>query len=205
MLTGDHPWGFPESKGTPEAIEHRAPESDRSIAKDHLPTTLNQLNLECLLVAPATTGVQQECVLLIEDSEEAMLLVRYSLQAYGDGRYHLKWVESLSEGLAQLSKGGVDIVLLDLGLPDSSGPSGLASVREMAPDVPVLVLTADTREETEFAAAAYGMDDYLVKNHLSGAQLVHAIRSSIRANRLQKRQKAIDNGLIKQLHWKASA
>jgi glutamate dehydrogenase (NAD(P)+) len=170
-----------------------------------LPTALNEVDLDSLLVSPATTGVQQECVLLIEDSEEAMLLVRYSLQAYGDGRYHLKWVESLSEGLVQLSKGAVDIVLIDLGLPDSSGTSSLASVREAAPDVPVLVLTADTREETEFAAAAYGMDDYLVKNHLSGAQLVHAIRSSIRANRLQKRQKVIDDGLIKQLHWKASA
>ena len=190
---------------TPEAIEHPAPASDRPIAEDYLPTALNELDLDSLLVAPATTGVQQECVLLIEDSEEAMLLVRYSLQAYGDGRYRLKWVESLSEGLVQLSKGGVDIVLLDLGLPDSSGPSGLASVREAAPEVPVLVLTGDTREETEFAAAAYGMDDYLVKNQLSGAQLVHAIRSSIRANKLQKRQNAIDDGLIKQLHWKASA
>ncbi len=134
-----------------------------------------------------------------------MLLVRYSLQAYGDGRYRLKWVESLSEGLEQLSKGGVDIVLVDLGLPDSSGPSSLASVREAAPDVPVLVLTGDTREETEFAAAPYGMDDYLVKDRLSGAQLVRAIRYSIRANRLQERQKAIDEGLIKQLHWKAGA
>ena len=170
-----------------------------------MPTALNELDLDSLLVAPATTGVRQECVLLIEDSEEAMLLVRYSLQAFGDGRYRLKWVESLSEGLEQLSKGGLDIVLVDLGLPDSSGPSSLASVREAAPELPVLVLTGDTREETEFAAAAYGMDDYLVKDQLSGALLVNAIRSSMRANRLQKRQNAIDDGLIKQLHWKASA
>jgi DNA-binding response OmpR family regulator len=170
-----------------------------------LPTALNELGLESLLVAPVSTGVPQECVLLIEDSEEAMLLVRYSLQAFGDGRYRLKWVENLSEGLEQLSKGGVDIVLVDLCLPDSSGPSSLASVREAAPEVPVLVLTGDTREETEFAAAAYGMDDYLLKDQLSGAQLVRAIRSSIRANRLQKRHNAIDDGLIKQLHWKASA
>ncbi len=205
--TGDHPWGFPESTRRPGAIGDPAPASDRPIAEDYLPTALNELDLDSLLVAPVTTGVQQECVLLIEDSEEAMLLVRYSLQAYGDGRYRLKWVESLSEGLEQLSKGGVDIVLLDLGLPDSSGPTGLASVREAAPEVPVpvLVLTGDTREETEFAAAAYGMDEYLVKNQVSGAQLVRAVHSSIRANRLQKRQKAIDDGLIKQLHWKASA
>jgi len=162
-----------------------------------LPTALNELDLDSLLVAPATTGVQQECVLLIEDSEEAMLLVRYSLQAYGDGRYRLKWVESLSEGLVQLSKGGVDIVLLDLGLPDSSGPSGLASIREAAPEVPTLVLTGDTREETEFAAAAWGVDDYLVKDQVSGAELVHVVRTLIDTRRMQKRRTATDDRLMR--------
>jgi len=122
-------------------------------------------------------------------------------QAYGDGRYRLKWVESLNDGLEQLAKGGVDIVLIDLGLPDSSGPSSLASVRKTAPEVPVLVLTGDTCEETEFAAAAYGMDDYLIKDQVAGAQLVHAIHSSIRARKLQKRQKDIDDQLIQRLHW----
>jgi CheY-like chemotaxis protein len=203
--TGDHPWGFPESTRRPGAIGDPAPASDRPIAEDYLPTALNELDLDSLLVAPVTTGVQQECVLLIEDSEEAMLLVRYSLQAYGDGRYHLKWVESLSEGLAQLSKGGVDIVLLDLGLPDSSWPSTLASVREKAPEVPVLVLTGDTRRETKFAAAAYGMDEYLLKDQVSGAQLVRAVRTVIGARKLQKRQNAIADRLMLRLHWKASA
>jgi DNA-binding response OmpR family regulator len=168
-----------------------------------LRTTLNELDLDSLLVAPATTGIRQECVLLIEDDQAAMLLVRYSLQAYGDGRYRLKWVESLSEGLEQLSNGGVDIVLIDLGLPDSSGPSGLASVREAAPDVPVLVLTADTREETEFAAAAWGVDDYLLKAQASGAQLVRALRKLIDARNLQKRQNAMADRLMLRLHWKS--
>ena len=190
---------------TPEAIEHPAPASDKPIAEDYLPTALNELDFDSLLVAPAATGVRQENVLLIEDSEEAMLLVRYSLQAFGDGRYRLKWVESLSEGLEQLSNGGVDIVLIDLGLPDSSGPSGLASVREAAPEVPVLVLTGDTREETEFAAAAYGMDEYLLKDQVSGAQLVRAVRTVIGARKLQKRQNAIADRLMLRLHWKASA
>ena len=129
-----------------------------------------------------------------------MLLVRYSLQAYSDGRYLLTWVESLSAGVEQLSKGGVDIVLLDLGLPDSSGPSTLDSVREAAPEVPVLVLTGDTREETEFAAAAWGVDDYLLKDQVSGAQLVKAIGSSIRAKKSLERQKANDDGLVQRLH-----
>jgi DNA-binding NarL/FixJ family response regulator len=186
---------------TPEAIEHPAPASDRPIAEDYLPTALNELDLDSLLVAPAATGVRPEKVLLIEDSEEAMLLVRYSLQAYGDGRYRLKWVESLSEGLVQLSQGGVDIVLLDLGLPDSSWPSTLASVREKGPEVPVLVLTGDTRRETKFAAAAYGMDEYLLKDQVSGAQLVRAVRTVIGARKLQKRQNDIDEQIMQQLHW----
>jgi DNA-binding response OmpR family regulator len=146
---------------------------------DDLPTALNELDWDSLLVAPAATGRRQECVLLIEDNEEAMLLVRYSLQAYGDARFRLKWVESLREGLDQLSKGGVDLVVLDLGLPDTSGNSSLAWVREMAPEVPVLVLTGDTRDETEFAAAALGVDDYLVKDQVSGAQLVKAVHTMI--------------------------
>jgi CheY-like chemotaxis protein len=197
--------GFSLIQRTPEAIEHPAPASDRPIAEDYLPTALNELDLDSLLVAPATTRVEQECVLLIEDSEEAMLLVRYSLQAYGDGRYRLKWVESLSEGLEQLSKGGVDIVLLDLGLPDSSWPSTLASVREKAPEVPVLVLTGDTRRKTKFGAVAYCMDDYLVKDQVSGDLLVRAVRKLIDARNLPKRQNAIADRLMQQLHWKASA
>jgi len=163
--------GFSRIQGTPEAVELPAPPSDRPIAEDYLPTALNELDLDSLLVAPATTGVQQECVLLIEDSEEAMLLVRYSLQAYGDGRYRLKWVESLSEGLVQLSKGGVE--------------------------VPTLVLTGDTREETEFAAAAWGVDDYLVKDQVSGAELVHVVRTLIDTRRMQKRRTATDDRLMR--------
>ena len=127
-------------------------------------------------------------------------MVRYSLQAYSDGRYLLKWVVNLSDGLGQLSRGGVDIVLLDLGLSDGSGPATLNSVREAAPEVPVLVLTGDTREETEFAAAAWGVDDYLLKDQVSGAQLVKAIGSSIRAKKSLERQKANDDGLIQRLH-----
>ena len=165
--------------------------------RSDLPTALNELDVDSLLVAPAATGIRPECVLLIEDSEEAMLLVRYSLQVYGDGRYLLKWVVNLSDGLGQLSRGGGDIVLLDLGQENGSGPSTLDLVREAASEVPVLVLAGDTREETEFAAAAWGVDDYLVKDQVSGAELVHIVRTLIDARRMQKRQKAIGDRLLR--------
>lgn len=82
-------------------------------------------DLDCLPRAAGPAAKLQECVLLIEDNEEAMWLVRYALQEHGKGRYRLEWAGTLSAGLDQLSKGGIDIVLLDLGLPDSTGPEEL--------------------------------------------------------------------------------
>lgn len=133
--------------------------------------------------AATPAGKRQKCVLLIEDSEDAMLLVRYAMQEYGGGKYRLDWVTNLGDGLAQLSKGGVDVILLDLGLPESSGPACYSWVREMAPEIPVIVLTGDTREETEFAVTASGVEDYLVKDQVSGILLIEAIRAAIRANK----------------------
>jgi DNA-binding NarL/FixJ family response regulator len=51
-----------------------------------------------------------------------------------------------------------------------------------------LVLAADIREETEFAAPAWGVGDYLLKDLVSGAQLVQAVRKLIDARNLQDRQ-----------------
>ena len=132
---------------------------------------------------------REECVLLIEDSEEAMLLVRYALQEYGQGKYRLEWAKCLSDGLSMMLKGGVDIVLLDLGLPESSGALSYAWVREAAPDVPVVVLTGDTREETEHSIFSSGVEDYLVKNRVSGSLLVNTIRDALYKDEMRRRQR----------------
>ena len=61
-------------------------------------------------------------------------LVRYAIDEHGSGEYRLEWANSLSHGLERLSKENVDVIVLDLGLPESSGPESYASwVREIAP------------------------------------------------------------------------
>lgn len=144
---------------------------------------------------------RQECVLLIEDNEEAMLLVRYALQEYGDGTYRLEWADGLSAGLYRLSKGGIDLVLLDLGLPESSGPASYAAVRKAAPDLPILVLTGDTREQTEVAISASGVEDFLVKDDISGSLLLQAIRTALYTNRRWREQKHSQYKQTPQFHW----
>jgi len=134
----------------------------------------------------ATSAKRQQCVLLIEDNEDSMFLVQYALQEYGEGAFHLNWANCLSSGLEQLLNGGVDIVLLDLGLPESTGPESYAWVREVAPKVPVVILTADDREQTEFAVAASGVEGYLVKDQVSGSLLLQTIRAALYANKKKK-------------------
>ena len=144
---------------------------------------------------------RKECVLLIEDSEEAMLLVRYALQEYGDGTYRLEWADGLSAGLHRLAKGGIDLILLDLGLPESSGHASYTAVRKAAPDLPILVLTADTREQTETAIAASGVEDFLVKDDVSGSLLLQAIRTALYTNRRWREQKLSQYKQTTQFHW----
>jgi CheY-like chemotaxis protein len=138
---------------------------------------------------PESMEKRQECVLLVEDDEDAMYLVQCALEEYGNGAYHLEWVNGLTDGLARLSKGGVDLVLLDLGLPETTGPVSYIRVRQAAPEIPVLVLTGDTRAETESAVAAFGAEDFLVKDEVSGSLLLQAIRAALYTNKRWKQQK----------------
>jgi DNA-binding NarL/FixJ family response regulator len=150
--------------------------------------------VECAPQRTAAAATMQQCVLLIEDSEEAMLLVRFALEEYGRGAYRLQWASDLSSGLDFLAHGGIDVVLLDLGLPESSGPESYAWVREIAPKVPVVVLTGDSRAETEFAVTASGVEGYLVKDQVSGSHLIEAVRAALFANKRPRLPLENDNG-----------
>ncbi len=118
-------------------------------------------------------------VLLIEDNDEEMDLVKYALEEFGTGMFDLEWSRSLSEAVARLRMGGLDLLLLDLGLPECQGPVSCAAVRRWAPELPIVVLTGDDRKATEECVMNYGADDYLVKCEASGEILLHAIRRAI--------------------------
>jgi CheY-like chemotaxis protein len=67
-------------------------------------------------------------VLLIEDTAEFAELVHKWLSPKGDIAFILSWSDSLMQGLNSLSEGNVDVILLDLGLPDSNGYEKLAGL-----------------------------------------------------------------------------
>ncbi len=118
-------------------------------------------------------------VLLIEDNPGDAGLVRAILSEGQAARFHIEWVQALLPGLNRLTRGDIDMVLLDLSLPDSQGLESLTAIRNRAPGLPVVVLTGLDDEEFAHEAVRCGAQDYLVKGELSGGALARTLRYSI--------------------------
>jgi DNA-binding response OmpR family regulator len=80
-------------------------------------------------------------ILLIEDNPGDTRLIREMLMEAGGGRFDLEVADRLATGLEHLKQKGGDVILLDLGLPDSQGFEALTKVYAQATGVPVVVLT----------------------------------------------------------------
>ena len=155
--------------------------------------------------ATAPTRKLQDCVLLIEDDQDAMLLVQYALHKHGNGKYRLVWANNLSNGLSQLAKTRVDVVVLDLGLPESSGPATYACVREASAEVPVVVLTGDTSFESEFLVLESGVEEYLKKDQISGSVLLKSIETAVSAGNRRQNTKNVVDTLTERFRWTSRA
>jgi DNA-binding NarL/FixJ family response regulator len=127
----------------------------------------------------ASALAPQMCVLLIGYTEDTMLLVQSALQEYGQGKYRLEYAEHMSEGLERIQNDRVDIVLLDIGSPGSSGPERYIWIRVTAPRLPILILSSNLGDSTERALSTLGANDFLMKDLLTGPELVNAIQAAL--------------------------
>ena len=124
-------------------------------------------------------------VLLIEDNPGDAGLVRAMLAESLGARFIVEWVQSLQTGRTRLGLGEIDIVLLDLSLPDSQGLGGLTAVRIAAPDVPVVIMTGFANQDIAQQAVRLGAQDYLIKGEISGEALARILRYAILRQRHQ--------------------
>jgi len=95
-------------------------------------------------------------------------------------------VPRLTEALARLATGGIDLVLTDLGLPDSQGLATFRELRQAAPDLAIIVVTVSDDQEMAVAAVREGAQDFLVKGQISGNLLVRAVRYAIERKRTER-------------------
>lgn len=128
-------------------------------------------------------------VLLIEDNPGDVLLVKNMLN-YGHAEYEITCAERLSMGIKEIKSAAFDVVLLDLGLPDSDGLDSLKKILETNSKVPVIVLTGLSDEATGLQAVKEGAQDYLIKGQIDTNILVRTIKHSIeRLKHLTERKK----------------
>lgn len=130
--------------------------------------------------------VKRMRVLLIEDNEDAVHLIRDALTEATAARLDLEHANCLAIGLEHLSRGGIDVVMLDLSLPDSQGLETIHTVHAHRPEIPIVVLTGIEDDTLAVEAVQAGAQDYLVKGQINGNLLVRAIRYAIERKRAQE-------------------
>lgn len=118
-------------------------------------------------------------LLVVEDNPVDAALVREYLHSMVGCTCKLETVETLSGALAVLSRRNVDLVLLDLSLPDSTGIDTVRTVIGKHPRVAIIVLTGLQDEEVALQAVRFGAQDYLEKRQLSPAILQRSISYSL--------------------------
>lgn len=122
-------------------------------------------------------------VLMIEDSPDAARLVREELKdAHGD-KFELACEGRLSKGLECIENGDIDVILLDLSLPDSQGYDTFAQVHLHAPNIPIVVLSGDNNESLAVRTVQAGAQDYLIKGEWSIGRMVRSIYYAIERQR----------------------
>ena len=115
-------------------------------------------------------------ILVIEDDAAVRRLLQDELEFEG---FESRFAETAQEGLEAFSSERPDLVLLDLMLPDLSGFEVCRRLRELDPDVPVIVLSGRALEADKIRGLDLGADDYLTKP-FSLPELAARIRAVLR-------------------------
>ena len=124
-------------------------------------------------------------VLLIEDNPGDARLIRELLAEVEGAPFDVYHTDRLSAGLERLAQGDIDVILLDLSLPDSKGLDSLGKLHAQAPKVPIVVLSGLSDEAVAVKAVQEGAQDYLVKGSIDGGLLVRSLRYAIERHRLR--------------------
>ena len=123
-------------------------------------------------------------ILLIEDNAGDVNLIQLFLKD-SSVKHELYHVETFFDGVELATNKEIDLVLLDLTLPDSSGFKTLSNWLEKFPNLPVIVLTGINNEIVGNQSVKAGAQDFLVKGQFEGKTLGRSIRYSIQRFKTQ--------------------
>ncbi|HEY6837834.1 MAG TPA: response regulator [Geobacteraceae bacterium] len=118
-------------------------------------------------------------VFLVEDNPGDARLVKEMLTEVKGTPFRLACAQRLQEGVERLDGERVDVILLDLSLPDSHGYETFVRMLAAAPDIPIVVMSGLDDETLAVRAVREGAQDYLIKGQADANLLARAIRYAI--------------------------
>jgi DNA-binding response OmpR family regulator len=125
-------------------------------------------------------------VLLVEDNIEAAWLVQNWLEWTAAERFRVEWTRTVEEAMQRLKQPGIEVILLDLGLPELKGYRSFEAIKAVAENhIPVVILTADDSALSRDLTVGFGASDYLLKGAVSPAKLRQSLFDAIREGRPQ--------------------
>ncbi len=125
-------------------------------------------------------------ILLVEDNLGDARLIRELLSRTPLFSGEIEEASRMAAALQILESRSIDVVLLDLSLPDATGLQGIPRIHALAPSIPIVVLTGLDDESLALRAVEAGAQDYLVKGRVDGAVLVKAMGYAIQRSRAEK-------------------
>jgi diguanylate cyclase (GGDEF)-like protein/PAS domain S-box-containing protein len=127
-----------------------------------------------------------ETVLIIEDNPGDARLLHEMFKELGLHTVELTHVPCMSAAEKYLEEQRVDVVLLDLGLPDAQGLEAVRRARAAAPRIPLVVLSGLDDESMAVKALHEGAQDYLIKGQIEPRELLRALRYAIERNGIEE-------------------
>ena len=124
-------------------------------------------------------------ILLVEDNSLDVRLLREMLKDQGRHKFALAEVGFMGEAESHLATNAVDVILLDLGLPDAQGLESVRRAHAAAPGTPLVVLTGCDDESMADKALREGAQDFLVKGTFETPGLARAIRYATQRKRAE--------------------
>ena len=146
----------------------------------HLPGTPSPRVID--LVSGTADSPAAARVLLVEDDPLFANLVVSILQEAAP-EFQVEFVPRLSTALARIARDRINLILADLELPDSSGPTTVRFLRGAAPALPIIVLSGIDDVEVALEAVREGADEYVVKGRFSVESLVWLVRLVLERHR----------------------
>ncbi len=139
-----------------------------------------------------TTAKALRLLIVEDDIVDRKLLERLLAKSSLDVA-EVKYADRLSAALDCLAESSFDVVLLDLGLPDSRGTESVINIQSRAPHVPIIVLSGLDDETTATSAVQKGVQDYLIKGQVDSTLLMRSIRYALERKKAERQLQAAEH------------